>query len=211
MTSYRTNWNYLLAIIVLLGAVAIAVIPAAAWAETVPSADEWLFSVTPYLWLPNINGTLRFNIPPGASGAPDVEAGPNSYLQNLQAVIMLSGDARKDRWSVFTDVIYLSFNGEESTVKDINFGGDIVSSSENIATTSTLRGTAWTLGAGYAVVIGKSLTLDAFGGFRYFDVKASASWLLLTDVTGPGGGHIFPRAATGLSRTISTSARDRQA
>ena len=29
---------------------------------------------------------------------------------------MLAGDARKGRWSVFTDLIYLDFDSEESTV-----------------------------------------------------------------------------------------------
>ena len=31
------------------------------------SAEEgWSFSLTPYLWLPNINGTLKYAAPPGA-------------------------------------------------------------------------------------------------------------------------------------------------
>ena len=114
-----------------------------------PPADEWKFSITPYLWLPNVNGTLKYSVPPGA-GSPEVETGPNDYLQNLQAVIMISGEVRKDRWSVFTDLIYLEFADEESSVKTVDFGGSIVSSSLNLATSSSLRGTAWTLGAGYA-------------------------------------------------------------
>jgi hypothetical protein len=157
-------------------------------------ADQWMFSITPYLWLPNVNGTLKYSIPPGAGGSPEVETGPNDYLQNLQAVIMISGEVRKDRWSVFTDLIYLDFSDEKSSVKSINFGGNIVSSSVNVATSSSLQGLAWTLGTGYAVQTGQAMTLDVFGGLRYFGLDASTDWQLAGVVTGPGGGQTFPRA-----------------
>ena len=40
-------------------------------------AQEWKFALTPYLWLPNVNGTLKYNPPPSGTGAPDVDTGPN--------------------------------------------------------------------------------------------------------------------------------------
>jgi hypothetical protein len=46
-----------------------------------------------------------------------VETGPNDYLEALQAVIMILGEVRRDRWSAFTDIIYLDFASEESKVK----------------------------------------------------------------------------------------------
>ena len=42
--------------------------------------DEWKFSITPYLWLPNIDGTLKYSVPPGAAGSPEVEVGPWSLM-----------------------------------------------------------------------------------------------------------------------------------
>jgi len=179
---------------VLLAAMTAAIFTAPAQAQTEAPAGLWMFSITPYVWLPNVNGTLKYGVPPGASGSPEVEAGPNDYLENLQGLILLSGEARRDRWSVFTDVIYLSFGDEESSVRSINFGGSLVSSSLNLATTSSLRGTAWTLGAGYAVQTGQPVTLDVFGGLRYFSLQASTNWQLVTDVTVTGGGGLtFPR------------------
>ena len=178
---------------VLLAAMTAMIFTAPAQAQTVVPPDQWKFSITPYLWLPNVNGTLKYSIPPGAGGSPEVEAGPNDYLQNLQSVIMLSGEARKDRWSVFTDVIYLAFSDEKSSVKSVNFGGDVVSSSLNLATSSSLRGTAWTLGAGYAVQTGQPVKLDVFGGLRYFSLQASTSWQLEGVINGPGPGQTFPR------------------
>jgi len=189
--------------VVLLAAILGMIFTAPAQAQSVAPAEEWKFAITPYLWLPNINGTLKYNIPPGAEGSPDVEVGPNDYLQNLQAIMLISGEVRKDRWSVFGDLIYLGFGKENSSVKAINFGGDLVSSSVNVATSSSLRGTTWTLGAGYAVQTGQVATLDVFGGLRYFDLTVSTDWQLATDVTVTGGGGLtFPRTG-GISKSLT--------
>jgi hypothetical protein len=164
-------------------------------AEQTPG-DQWIFSITPYLWLPNIDGTLKYSVPPGAGGSPEVEVGPNEYLENLGFAMMISGEARKDRFSVFTDFIYLHFTNEESAVKSINFGGNRVSSSANVSTDSSLEGALWTLGAGYAVLPGRPVELDVFGGLRYFGLEASTDWQLGLAVTGPGGGQTFPRSGS---------------
>ena len=172
--------------------------PVGAAAQT--SGDQWTFSITPYLWLPNIDGTLKYSVPPGAAGSPEVEVGPNDYLENLTFVMMISGEARKGRWSAFTDFIYLDFSDEESAVKSINFGGNRVSSSANLSTESSFKGMAWTLGGGYAVLPGRPVELDVFGGLRYFGVKASTDWQLTAAVTGPGGGQSFPRTGSVTER-----------
>ena len=168
--------------------------PLGAAAQT-PS-NQWTFAITPYLWLPNIDGTLKYSMPPGGGGRPEVEVGPNDYLEALNMVMMISGEARKGRWSLFTDFIYLEFSNEESAVKSINFGGTQVSSSANVSTDSSLRGAAWTLGAGYAVLPGRPVDLDVFGGLRYFGLEASTDWQLSLAVTGPGGGQTFPRTGS---------------
>jgi hypothetical protein len=97
---------------------------------------------------------------------------------------------------LFTDLIYLDFSSEDSGVKSINFGGNRVSSSVNVSTDSSLKGAAWTLGAGYAVLPGRPVELDVFGGLRYFGLEASTDWQLATTVTGPGGGQTFPRTGS---------------
>ncbi len=168
--------------------------PLSAPAQT--PGDQWTFSITPYLWLPNIDGTLKYSIPPGAGGSPEVQVGPNDYLENLKFAIMISGEARKDRFLVFTDFIYLDFSDQDSSVKSINFGGNRVSSSANVSTDSSFKGGVWTLGAGYAVLPGRPVDLDVFGGLRYFGIKASSDWQLTATVTGPGGGQTFPRAGS---------------
>ena len=29
--------------------------------------EQWTYSLTPYVWLPSINGKLKYEIPPGAT------------------------------------------------------------------------------------------------------------------------------------------------
>lgn len=195
MNSMTCRQRVVTGMVLLASMTAAAIFTVPAHAQAVAPANQWTFSITPYLWLPNINGTLKYSVPPGA-GSPEVETGPNDYLENLQAVIMISGEARKDRWSVFTDLIYLGFSDEDSSVKSVNFGGSLVSTSVNVATSSSFRGTAWTLGTGYAVQTNQTVMLDIFGGLRYFSLEASTDWQLAAAITGPGGGQTFPRTGS---------------
>ncbi len=151
------------------------------------AGDQWAFTVTPYLWLPNINGTLKFQLP-NLNASAGVETGPNDYLENLDFTLMISGEARKGKWSIFTDVIYLDFSDENSKVR--SFDGALVDASIDLGTQSSLSGGVWTLVGGYAAVQEPGATLDVIGGFRYLDIEASADWTL----SGPLG--ILPPAGS---------------
>ena len=158
------------------------------------AADSWGFSVVPYLWLPTINGTSRFALPPSSGdGRFDVQIGPNDYLSNLQLVGMIAGEARKGRVSIATDVVYLDFAGERSHVRSIDFtsGRVPVDASLNTSSQSTFRGTEWTLTGGYALIDDPHATFDVFGGFRYFGATAKADWQLTTNVSSfPSSGQV---------------------
>jgi hypothetical protein len=153
-----------LAVLVLCG-------PLGAAAQT-QQGSQWTFSITPYLWLPNVDGTLKYKAPQGTTGKPEIQVGPVDYLEALDMALMISGEARKGPWSLFTDFIYVDFSGEKSAVKSIDFGGSLVSSSANLSTSSSLKGGAWTLGAGYAVLPGRPVEMDVIGGLRYFGLEA---------------------------------------
>jgi hypothetical protein len=176
--------------VLLLVALLVAVLRGEAHAE-----EGWSFALTPYLWLPNINGTLKYAIPPGGGGRPEVETGPNDYLENLSFALMLAGEARKGRWSIFTDLIYLDFDDEASAVKAVNFGGDRIATDLNASTRSSLTGVAWTLGAGYTVAQDPKHRLELIGGLRLFSLKASSDWQLTAAVNGPQG-QVFTRSGS---------------
>jgi len=77
----------------LLAALLVFTLPLGARAE-----EGWTFSLTPYIWLPNINGQLKYSIPADGGGRPEVDTGPNNYLENLSFALMLAGEARKGKW-----------------------------------------------------------------------------------------------------------------
>jgi hypothetical protein len=162
------------------------------------SAEKWDFKVSPYLWFINIEGDLRYS--PRAGGSPHVEFSNSDLMENLDLGFMLSGEARKGRWSVFTDVIYLDLSSEESRVKaiDFNLGSPInpTSTSLDAGTSSSLEAWVWTLAGGYEIVKGPTVTLDVFGGFRYFAADASTDWQLSATVSGPGPGQVFQRSGS---------------
>lgn len=140
------------------------------------SADRWQFSVTPYLWLPSINGTLKYRPPPGSSGSPDVDVGSDNYLENLDIALMLTGEARKGDWAIFSDVIYLDFSNETAAVTSVSGPGGSVQFPANANTRASLKGLVWQLAASYTVSRSSMATFEVLGGLRYARLDTSVDW-----------------------------------
>ncbi|MGC3963537.1 MAG: hypothetical protein QM803_09475 [Rhodocyclaceae bacterium] len=164
------------------------------------AAEGWQFSVQPYLWLPTINGTMRFDEPSGGVGSPEVETGPNDYLSNLNGLIMLSGEARKGDWAIIGDIVYLDFSDQDAHVKNIdyNIGGsrNPVSSSLDAGSKTTFSGLEWTLAGSRRLVNDPGGSFEVLGGLRYFGLRASADWHLTASITDPSGTRTFPANGT---------------
>ncbi len=175
--------------IVVYTVVSLLALPAAAQ-ELDGSEDGWQFSLTPYLWLPSVNGTFNFDVPPGAGGNPGVEVGAGQYLENLKAALMLSGEARKGSWAVFTDFIWLDFGNETAEVKSVSGPGGVVQVPVNANTTSSLEGVEWELAVSYALSRSPAATFEVLGGLRYLSLETTLDWQL----AGPLG--LFPQAGT---------------
>jgi len=173
--------------------------PAGAGAQ--PAADRWTYSVMPYLWLPGVDGSLRYG-PPAAGGAsPNVSVDSDTFLGSLDFAFMLSGEARKGRWLVATDFIHLDLSSGSSTVRSVDFNPG--SGSVNVASTALdtgsqtrLAGTAWTLVGGYAAVQEPRFSIDVIGGLRYFGLDATTDWQLAAAVSAPAGAQTFARAGS---------------
>ncbi|MGC1953351.1 MAG: hypothetical protein WA970_12450 [Gammaproteobacteria bacterium] len=156
-----------------------------------PSPDRWTFSVMPYLWLPSVDGELNYGPPPLDGGSPSVTIDASNLLDNLDFAFMINGQARKGRWLIGTDVIYLDFSKTDSAVRsvDFNLGTDrtnVSTTDLSVSADSALTGWLWTLVGGYAALQGPKASLDVIGGFRYLTLEASTDWQLATTVTGTG-------------------------
>jgi hypothetical protein len=176
--------------------------PLAAAAQT--AADRWTFSVMPYFWLPSVDGKINYGPPPPNGGTANINIDTSSILDNLDFAFMINGEARKGRWLIATDVIYLDFGKTDSSVQsvDFNFGprGRInVSAGANSGTQSKLTGWLWTTVGGYAAVQDPRWNLDVLGGFRFLNLDASTSWQLdaTVTVTDPAGGGTQTFARSG--------------
>jgi hypothetical protein len=160
---------------------ALAVLGLSASSAIVPAADQvdpydgsWHFTLTPYVWLPNVNGTIDGHVLGSNLGdfRASTEIGPNDYLQNLQFGAMATGEVRKGDWSVFTDIIYIDFGDQRSRVRDITGPeGRLLSNIDRNATTS-LSATVWTLAGARTLVRNPKGNLDLLAGFRYVDVAS---------------------------------------
>jgi hypothetical protein len=165
--------------------------------------DKYHFTITPYLWLPSIDGSVSYTVQPRAAIAglarTDVEVDADDILDALDFAFMVSGEVRRSKWSLFTDLIYLDLSAENSDVKSVQFLGGTplaVGVGTDAGTDASLEGIQWTLAGGYSLVQGKYALLDIFGGFRYFGVEASTDWTLTVNINGPLGGQVFNRTGS---------------
>ena len=114
---------------------------------------------------------------------------------------MIAGEARKGRWLVATDYMYLDLGKQDSKVKSVDFNpgsGPVNVSTSQIggSAESSFKGSIWSLVGGYAAISQPSASLDVIAGFRYVDLEASSKWNLDATVTSPNGGQTFSRSGS---------------
>lgn len=163
------------------------------------SVAGWQFSVMPYLWLPGVKADLKYGPPSGGTATANVRADESDVLSSLEMAFMIAGEARKGRWLVATDYMYLHLGNQDSKVKSVDFNpgnGPVNVSTSQIggSAESSFKGSIWSLVGGYAAISEPSASLDLIAGFRYVDLEASSQWNLDATVTSPNGGQTFSRA-----------------
>ncbi|KAF7962871.1 hypothetical protein AWV80_16145 [Cupriavidus sp. UYMU48A] len=155
-----------------------------------PASDEWQFAIAPYLWLPNVSGDFRFSGSPSTGGGNlNIGTGPDSYLQNLQFLLMLQAEARKGNWSMFGDAIYLDFNHQDTTLKSVAPGnGASIVVPRDVASDvgSNMTGGMLQLAAGYTALRAAWGNVEPFGGLRYLNLSANVHWTLSATFTQQG-------------------------
>ena len=163
-------------------------------------SDRWTFSLQPYLWLPSVEGDLRYGPPPPGGSSATVKLSEKDFLDSLNFALLLQGEARKGRWLIASDFIYLDMGSENSEVRSVDFNPGSGSAPINITTAQLNAGTetaidavAWTLVGGYNAVQNPAVTLDLIAGFRYLNVEAKTNVRLTATVTGPTGSQAFAR------------------
>jgi hypothetical protein len=147
------------------------------------SSNDWQYSAMLYLWLPDINGTTRYEVPPGSGTAVGVDA--SKILDSLNMAFMGTFQARKDKWSLMADLIYLDLSNNKNNRITLGPG-------QNLSVTSRIdmgfKGWTSTGSAAYNLIDDGNARLDVLGGLRIFSYEADTQLTL----TGPSGGFIVP-------------------
>jgi hypothetical protein len=166
----------------LAGAAFGAALPAPA-AQIDPFDGNWHYDVTPYLWLPNINAKLNYDLPPrladrleSAAGQFETRIGPNDWLSNLKFAALVAGGVRKGNWSAFTDIMYLDLGNENTRVRDITGPRGRELAQAGVQSTTDLSTTVWTLAGAYTVFHDANWNLDVLAGFRYLGLDTELKW-----------------------------------
>src|SRR6516165_12754496 len=128
-----------------------------------PQEAPWEFSLTPYLWLPSVDASMRYETP--GNGGSSVSL--TNLLQHLNAALFLSGEARKGRWGLAADLVYCDFRKEGSNVSSVQGPGGENEVPVNTATTTSLTGYMVSVTGQYSLVRSADARLDLLAGLRY--------------------------------------------
>ena len=181
--------NLKVARIALCAVLSLLAVPAAAQSSNQPA--DWQFSLTPYLWFPTVKSTAQYTLPAGiGGGTATVEKDADDYLSKLDMGAMLTFEARKGRWAIISDFIYLDFSDDSASVKTLSGPGGAVQVPVNAGTQSGLEGGVWQLAASYALSRSTTSTFEALGGLRYAKFEAKVDWQLA------GSLGLFPQAGS---------------
>lgn len=158
-------------------------------------ADGWTFVVQPYAWLPAVSASADLSVPgrpglvPGRTQVEPrqidirVESDPDDYLSDLRMALMLSAEARRGRFALLTDLIWVDFSGQDAHVRQATgpFGRltDAIGRQASVGLETLL----WSVAAGYRLVETPSLDLDLLGGARYLSLTTDIRVSVL-DTTG---------------------------
>lgn len=152
--------------------------------------------LTPYAWVPTINGNLQFHhpsLPLGSTAITDVgvNIGPNSYLSKINSAAELTAEVNDAHSTAFGDVIYINASNTAASVFSLSGPLGHISFPVNVSTSARITTTVATVALGSRVIgSGSNDEGTVFAGLRYLNVTATAGWTL----TGPLGR--FPATGT---------------
>jgi len=121
------------------------------------SFDEWQYEFQINAWLPTIKPTL----PTGET----LNWSLSDLLSNLDMMAQLGGGARKGKWSIAVDVLYINL-GDKRTIS-----GEIIDHPVELEANLDLRALPFSVIAGYQVAESEKNRIDIIGGVRYIYIR----------------------------------------
>ena len=141
-------------------AVFIALSAASARAEEpAPVPGGWTFELTPYVWLPSLQGDVRTRARLPVAHVDESSGGNGDILDNLDMAFMLLGEARHDRVGLLLDLDYLNLSSDAQT-PGAQFGNAEVTS----------KGLLGTAAVAYRVLQKPEGFVDVIGGASLWSI-----------------------------------------
>lgn len=135
------------------------------------SGDDWQHAILLYGWGASISGQTTFGSGGNGQGveSSDIDIGFSDLLDGVSFAFMGSYHARKNRWSILADVIYLDLSGKNQ----LNLFSPIGERPTDVTTEvkTGLEGLVVQLGGGYNLYHRERTTMDFIFGTRYLDVS----------------------------------------
>ena len=135
-------------------------------------ADDWEYSISPYLWLPTLkldSSDVGDGTEPGEGS--DLEIGPIDYLDALDFALMVSGEARNGEWAVLADLVYIDFGIDNSDIEIRPPDSEPLFGTYS----AELSGSVFTLAGGKTLRDDDRSRLDAVLGWRRFYMELGVS------------------------------------
>jgi opacity protein-like surface antigen len=159
-----------------------ATMPTFARAEQ-PSADAWQFEATPYLWAAGMSGWSRVG---ARTPTANIDVGFSDVWKALNFGAMGSFEARKGRWGIILDGIYVNLSKTSDPLLNGQLGTVRLKMAQTI----------FEAAGAYRVLDSPVTPVDVLAGVRYTYLHGDLSY---------SGGPLLPN---GASRDNSTSWTD---
>jgi opacity protein-like surface antigen len=126
----------------------------------------WSFDFTPYLWGAAMEGSV------GAGELPiiDIDMSFSDILDHLDAGLMGAFEARKGRWGILLDAIYMKI---EDSATASRTGAGPIGATASAGALLEVRQTTYAAALAYRVTEGRA-PLDVVAGVRYLRIEAEA-------------------------------------
>ena len=115
--------------------------------------DQWGYQLMPYIWFPRIDGELEV-----LDEEVPFDASFGDLFDKLNFAFMMTFEARKGRWGIGTDLMYINLDAENTNSDRLVFIGSEVTEK------------LFMIGpeVAYRAVESENAYLDILGGFRYW-------------------------------------------
>jgi opacity protein-like surface antigen len=144
---------------------------------TAAQTGGWQFEVTPYFWGAGMKGDVQLGSLPKIS----TDVSFSDILDVLDFGIMGAFEARKGRWGMLFDAIYMDLEMDGTASRT---GAGPVGATATADAKLEMKQTLLAAAASYRALEGRS-PVDVFGGLRYVKIEASAD--INASFFGPAG------------------------